>query len=44
MFDSRIFYLQMTDLPRRRPQAAHPDKRRGPRPPDRRGVRLGVGR
>ncbi len=44
MFDSRIFYLQMADAHRRRPQAVHVAKPRQPRAPDRRGVRSDAGR
>ena len=44
MFDSRIFYLQMADAHRHRPQAMPVEPRRGPRPPARRGLRTGTGR
>jgi len=44
MFDSRIFYLQMADTQRYRPQAVRIDKRREPRSPARRAVRTGTGR
>jgi hypothetical protein len=33
MFDSRIFYLQMADTHRHRPQAVRIEKRREPRAP-----------
>ena len=44
MFDSRIFYLQMADAHRHRPQALHVEKRREPRAPARRDLGTGTGR
>ena len=44
MFDSRIFYLQLGDTHRNRPQVVSVPPRRDPRPVDRRAARRSGGR
>ena len=44
MFDSRIFYLQMADAHRHRPQDVRVDRARPPRTGTRRAVRFTAGR
>ena len=44
MFDSRIFYLQLGDTHRNRPQVVNMPPRRDPRPGDRRSARSAGGR
>ena len=44
MFDSRIFYLQMADAHRQRPQDVRIDRARPPRAAKRHAVRLSAGR
>lgn len=44
MFDSRIFYLQLGDEHRNRPQVVTVAPRRAPRPVERRHDRSGAGR
>jgi hypothetical protein len=44
MFDSRIFYLQLGDMHRTRPQVVSVPARRDPRPADPRRARRSGGR
>jgi hypothetical protein len=44
MFDSRIFYLQLGDTHRNRPQVVNLAPRRDPRPVDQRPARRSGGR
>jgi len=44
MFDSRIFYLQLKDTHRNRPQVVDAAPRRAPRPSEGRAARPATGR